>query len=195
MEKATPLTPPSVSMDHPHPRDLAFCGLLGAAALLLPILFHLVHLGPLFMPMYLPLVLLAFFARPLPAAVTALVTPLLSTLLTGMPPLYPPVAVFMSLELGAMGLVIALVRRRWPRCSEWIVLIPVLMGGRLLQMVLVYGCSRVMELPAGFLAGLSFLSGWSGILLMLAVIPSVVRIHRYRGSRVLQEKTHESEGA
>ncbi|MFO7652386.1 MAG: ECF transporter S component, partial [Candidatus Krumholzibacteriia bacterium] len=59
-------------------RELAFCGLFGAAALLLPVLFHVVHLGRLFMPMYLPLVALAFFVRPLPAAVTALMTPLLS---------------------------------------------------------------------------------------------------------------------
>ena len=26
------------------PRDLAYCGLFGAAALLLPVLFHLIHL-------------------------------------------------------------------------------------------------------------------------------------------------------
>jgi len=67
-------------------RDLARCGLFGAAALLLPVLFHLLHLGHVFMPMYLPLVALAFFASPTPAAVTALLTPLLSGAVTGMPP-------------------------------------------------------------------------------------------------------------
>ena len=33
------------------PRELAFCGLLGACALLLPVLFHMVRAGHVFMPM------------------------------------------------------------------------------------------------------------------------------------------------
>lgn len=46
-------------------RDLAYCGLFGAAGLRLPVLFHILHLGRIFMPMYLPLVTLAYFVRPL----------------------------------------------------------------------------------------------------------------------------------
>lgn len=160
------------------PRELAWCGLFGAAALLLPVLFHLLHLGSVFMPMYLPLCTLPFFVGPAAAAVTALVTPLLSGAATGMPPFYPPVAVFMALELGAMALVISVVSRRWPRVPEWLVLAPVLAGGRLLQVGLVYAFSRWIDLPASFLAGVSFLSGWPGILLMMAVIPPVVRASR-----------------
>jgi len=87
-------------------RDLAYCGLFGAAALLLPVLFHLVHLGHIFMPMYLPLVTLAFFVRPGMSALTALVVPLLSGAVTGMPPFYPPVAPVMSVELALMALII-----------------------------------------------------------------------------------------
>ncbi|MDI7266430.1 MAG: ECF transporter S component [Myxococcota bacterium] len=158
------------------PRELAYCGLLGASALLLPTLFHLVRLGHVFMPMYLPLVALAFFVRPLPAAATALLTPLLSGAVTGMPPFYPPVAVFMALELAMMGLLIASVRRRRPRVNEMLVLVPVLLLGRVLYVGLVYGFSRLIELPAGFMAGLSLLAGWPGLVLMTVVIPPVVRL-------------------
>ena len=160
------------------PRELAYCGLLGAAALLLPVFFHLVHLGPVFMPMYLPLITLAFFVRPLPAAVTALVTPLLSAAVTGMPPFYPPVAVFMAIELALMGTLIAGVLARWPRANEWLVLVPVLLIGRVLYVGLAYGFSLVIQLPAGFVAGLSLLSGLPGIVLMIVVVPPVVRICR-----------------
>ena len=66
-------------------RELAYCGLFGAAALLLPVLFHLIHLGHMFMPMYLPLVALAFFVRPGMAALTAVLVPLISGVATGMP--------------------------------------------------------------------------------------------------------------
>ncbi|MFH1130670.1 MAG: hypothetical protein V1754_05005 [Pseudomonadota bacterium] len=159
-------------------RELAFCGLFGAAALLLPVLFHILHLGHVFMPMYLPLVALAYFVRPLPAAVTAFVAPLLSGAVTGMPPFFPPVAVFMALELAVMTALIAAVYTRWPRINEWIILIPTLLFGRVMYVSLVYFFSLFINLPAAFMAGLSLLSGWPGIILMIVVVPFVARTGR-----------------
>jgi hypothetical protein len=160
------------------PRELAYCGLMGAAALLLPVLFHVVHLGQVFMPMYLPLVTLPFFVRPLPAAVTALLAPLLSGAVTGMPPFYPPVAVFMAIELAVMAALIAAVSSRWSRANEWLVLIPVLLVGRVLYVGLVYAFSLLIDLPAGFMASLSFFKGWPGIILMVLVVPPMARAGR-----------------
>lgn len=174
------------------PRDLAYCGLFGAAALLLPVLFHMINLGHVFMPMYLPLVLLAFYVRPLPSALTALAVPLLSAGLTGMPPLFPPVAWCMALELAGMALIISGWHRRWPRTNPWLILIPVLLAGRFFQAGLVYLCSLLLELPAGFLAGLSIVSGWPGILLMLLVIPSVLRATRPTPAALKQQGPEES---
>jgi len=154
-------------------RELALAGLLGAAALLLPTLFHLVQLGRVFMPMYLPLMLLPFLVRPLPAALTAGVVPLLSGALTGMPPFYPPVAPIMAVELALMAGLVALARGRWPRANPFLVLTPVLLLGRGLNVALVYGAARAMDLPAGFLAGASLISGWPGIVLMMVVVPSL----------------------
>lgn len=159
-------------------RETAFCGLFGAAALLMPVLFHLFHLGHVFMPMYLPLLALAFFVRPLPAAVTAVVTPLLSGAATGMPPFYPPVALFMALELGAMAAVIAAVTLRRPAANEWLVLVPVLLLGRVIYLGLVYLFSRVIDLPAGFVTGLSLARGWPGLILIIAAVPLIARAGR-----------------
>jgi thiamine transporter ThiT len=156
-------------------RELASCGLFGAAALLLPTIFHLVHLGHVFMPMYLPLVALAFFVGPAAAAVTALAVPLLSGAATGMPPFYPPVAPFMAVELAVMAALIAGVRRLRPRANEWLILVPVLLLGRVLYVGLVYGFALVAGLPARFLAGVSFLGGWPGVVLMLVVVPPIAR--------------------
>lgn len=174
-------------------RDLAYCGVLGAAALLLPLVFHLVRLGHVFMPMYLPLVTLAFFVRPWPAAVTALVVPLLSAAVTGMPPLFPPVAPVMALELSAMAAVIATVLAWRPAANEWLLLAAVLALGRVLNVALVYGFSLLLELPAGFLAGLSFLAGWPGVVLMLLVVPPVVRATRVRARRPAPPDPREGE--
>jgi len=160
------------------PRELALCGLFGAASVLLPVLFHLVHLGQVFMPMYLPLVTLPFFVRPLPAAITAMLTPILSGAVMGMPPFFPPVAILMALELGIMAAIIASVMQRWPRANEWLVLVPVLLLGRALYIGQVYLFSLAIELPAAFMAGLSLLSGWPGVILMVVVVPPVARVGR-----------------
>jgi hypothetical protein len=162
-------------------RELAYCGVFGAAALLLPVLFHIVHLGFIFMPMYLPLVALAYFVRPFPAAVTAFITPLLSGAVTGMPPFFPPVAVNMALELAAMAALISIIRTRWPRFDERFVLIAVLLFGRVLYVGLVYLFSLMIELPAAFMAGLSFVSGWPGIILMIVVVPAIAKAGRTPG--------------
>ncbi|MCU0232742.1 MAG: hypothetical protein MUE90_01740 [Thermoanaerobaculales bacterium] len=164
------------------PRELAYCGLFGAAALLLPTLFHLLRLGHVFMPMYLPLVALAFFVGPRPAAATALVTPLLSGAVTGMPPYFPPVAPIMALELALMAALLGAARRRWPDLRALALLLPVLALGRVVHVALVYAAAAVVELPAAFMAGLSFLSGWPGIVLMLLVVPTLVEIGKSTGT-------------
>lgn len=165
-------------------RELAYCGLFGAVALLLPGVFHVVRLGHVLMPMYLPLVALAFLVRARAAALTALVTPLVSSAVTGMPPSFPPVAEFMALELAVMAALISWSVRRWPRAHELLVLVPVLLLGRILYVGLVYLFSHVMSLPPGLLAGLSLLGGWPGVLLMWVVVPPVVRT--IRGARRLR---------
>jgi len=162
-----------------RPREYAFCGLFGAAALLLPTLFHLLHLGHVFMPMYLPLVALAFFVRPAASALTALLVPLLSGAVTGMPPFMPPVAPVMALELALMALMIGTLRQAVPRMPVWCLLALALAVGRIVNALLLYTAARVLELPAGFVAGISLLSGWPGLLLMLAVIPGLVQATGY----------------
>jgi hypothetical protein len=162
------------------PRELAYAGLFGAAALLLPFLFRLIHLGAMFLPMYLPLLALAFFVRPMPAAITAVVVPLLSGIVTGRPPFFPPIAACMAVEIGVMAALVAAITCRWPDTNEWLVLLPVLILGRLLNVALVYGFARVIALPSAFLASLSVLSGWPGIVLILIAVPPLVRTRRRR---------------
>ncbi len=136
----------SKSMLKPH--DIAYCAVFGAAAMLLPVIFHVFHLGSVFMPMYLPLVTLAFFVGPIPATLTAFLLPLLSGAMTGMPPFYPPIAFIMSIELATMCGIIALVRMALPKINELIILIPVLFLGRCIGIGLIYLMAVFMKLPA-----------------------------------------------
>ncbi len=168
------------------PRDIAYCAVFGAAAMLLPVIFHVFHIGSVFMPMYLPLVTLSFFVGPLPATLTALLLPLLSSAITGMPPFYPPIAFIMSIELGTMCGIIASVRMVLPKINELIILIPVLFLGRCIGIGLIYLMALFMKLPAMFIVGVSLFSGWPGIILMIVAIPAIIRISRMVGHSNMQ---------
>jgi hypothetical protein len=128
------------------------------------------------MPMYLPLVTLAFFVSALAATVTGLLVPLLSGAVTGMPPLYPPVALCMAVEIAVMCWIISTLRRRLPLIRPLYVLAPVLLIGRVINVALTYELALALRLPAKFVAGLSLLAGWPGLLLMLLVVPVIVRV-------------------
>jgi hypothetical protein len=162
------------------PRELAYGGIFGAAALLLPTVFHMLQLGRVFMPMYLPLVALAFLVRPRVAVTTALLVPLLSAAVTGMPPLFPPVAPVMAAELALMGGIISVLISRFPNAHPLLILAPVLAVGRVVNVGLTYGFALLLDLPAAALAGLSFLAGWPGLILMSVVVPPLVRTIRGR---------------
>ena len=144
--------------------------------MLMPVLFHALQLGRVFMPMYLPLVALAFFTHPGAAALTALLVPLLSGFVTGMPPFMPPVAFIMSVELALMAALIGALGAVFPRMPAWARLAVALAFGRVVYVALAYAAARALDLPAGFVAGISLLSGWPGIVLMMLAIPALVRI-------------------
>lgn len=55
---------------------------------------------------------------------------------------------------------------------------PVLALGRLVNVGLFYVAAKWLDLPAGFVAGASFLAGWHKIVLLLIVIPPVVKAVR-----------------
>ncbi|MDI6893520.1 MAG: ECF transporter S component [Bacillota bacterium] len=85
-------------------RNLTRGALFVALGILLPIAFHAVGLGKVFLPMHIPVLLAGFFCSPSVGLLAGMITPLLSAVLTGMPPLAPPVAQAMVFELGIYGL-------------------------------------------------------------------------------------------
>ena len=150
---------------------------LAVVGLVLPALFHSLGLGKVFLPMYLPVLVGAFVLPWRWALALGVLTPLVSALLTGMPPWFPPVALWMALELGLMALVANRLGRRLP--VPWALALSLVLG-RLVYAGLVLITAQFLELPSGFLALASWVSAWPGLALAMFVVPaSVAALRRW----------------
>ncbi len=156
---------------------ITFTALFIALGLLLPMAFHMIGSGTVFLPMHIPVLLAGFLAGPGVGLVTGLIVPGLSHVLTGMPPLAPmPIAVLMTFELATFGLVAGLLYHilRWS-------IFPSLLGSMIVGRV-VYGFIFAYMLPlfgiptppiAVWLSA-SLATSWPGIVIQLIVVPSIV---------------------
>ena len=162
-------------------RAISRAAVVAALGLVMPPIFHALHLGHVFLPMYLPILAGAFLLPPRWAGAVGLVTPLISAAVTGMPPLMPPIAVWMAIELGVMTGVAAVLCRRlhW---SPWLVVPVVLVLGRAVYLALVFVTAGWLSLSARLLALATLLSGWPGMVLAVLVVPPSVQLARRWGA-------------
>ncbi len=155
-------------------RSMVTSAAMAALALILPAVFHLVGLGSKFLPMLLPLLLNAFLSSLGWAVLTAVLVPWISAFATGMPPIYPPVALVMSAEAGCMALVAGTLYRLGRR-RVWPALIPAIVTDRMVSFLLTLALASRFGLPARAVAVSSFVYGLPGVALQLAVIPIVLK--------------------
>ncbi len=160
-------------------RAMVLSSAMTALALVLPPAFHAAGLGSQFLPLLLPLLLNGFLVPVRWAVLAGATAPLLSALMTGMPPIYPPIAIELSVEgsvlSGTAAALYAGGRRRL-----WAALIPAVVLGRLTAFAGTWLIARAFALPAALSAGALVVQGLPGVLLQLAVIPIAVRELRRR---------------
>jgi hypothetical protein len=170
--------------------------LFAALGVVVPILFHLVGLGRVFLPMHLPILAVGFFVSPIVAASAGFVTPWVSSFLTGMPPL--PVAVLMSLELPVLAGIASLCYRALKgrvHKSRWVGKIIAVWSSTVIAIVariavdlllLAKVVAPILQLPAGSFGLAAVLAGTPGIVLQLTLVPAIVlAIERMRKERGL----------
>ena len=163
-------------------RELAYCGLFGSLALALPTLVHACGFaGALLLPMYWPLVTLAFLVSTRRAVLVAACVPWAGACLTGMPLLWPPLAAVLSVELavqvGALGIFRTWRGRRGVLSMGSVLagLLGVLVAGRFLHAGLIWLVAQAFpQLPAGVVASASLLAGWPGVAVILVFVPVFV---------------------
>ena len=162
-------------------RQLVLSALVIGLGIGFPYAFHLFGggLGPYFLPMFLPLMIGAFFLRAPFSVFTGIATPLLSGLIPpGMPPLM--IGMVMAVELAAVcGIISILSSVRKPdgeaRYNVWIILIVAVVLDRLIILVLAAGLGRLFGLPPFLYTWGSIIQGLPGIALQFIIIPPVVK--------------------
>jgi hypothetical protein len=155
-------------------RAIVVSAVMAALALTLPIVFHAAGLGSKFLPMLLPLLLNAFLV-PWPWAVlTGAVVPWISAFTTGMPPLYPPVAMIMSCEAAVMAAVAAFSYRA-TRPRVWPALILAILSDRVTSFALTWWLAGRFGLPAAVASWGALAQSLPGVALQLVVVPLVIQ--------------------
>lgn len=146
-----------------------------------PNLFHLLGLGSMFLPMYLPLAVGAFILSWRNALMVGTCTPLISAFMTGMPPFYPPVAFMMAVQLGFLCLFISLMTHsRWNRGINLspfrilAILIPGLMAERIMLFLMYSAILPLFGIQVAMFSVYDIVRGLPGILLLCAVAPFAV---------------------
>lgn len=172
-------------------RDIAIGGLFGALGVALPIIFHLVGLGRVFLPMHLPVLVCGLLVSPIPATAVGIVTPLASSALTGMPPIVPT-GLMMTAELGALGLG-ASIARRWLKLPTVLSVVAAMAAARVVggtEMLVLAPLLGLKQSPAAYLAA-SLVASWPGLVLQLVAAPLVVASLNRMSLRSCAKKEHQ----
>lgn len=155
-------------------KQILIAAVIAACGVIVPILFHLVGLGSVFLPMFIPLAIGAFFLSPRFAICTGAIVPLASTFLTGMPPLYPPIAFIMAIELAIFCLTISLLRHYTHLHSIIIIIIAILID-RLLLYFLYAIIMPQIHLSATLFTAYDIIKSFPGVILIIIITPAAVK--------------------
>lgn len=164
-------------------KEIVLAALFGAWGIALPVLFHMIGLGSIFLPMFIPLAIMGFFVNFPLALLNGLLIPIVSSLLTGMPPLYPPLAIIIALETGALAGTISLCYRYF----KWNICVSLFIGIAVERTILVLAAlwiAPLFDFPPYLLSLGSFTASMPGIILIIILVPlivkSVERLHKYK---------------
>lgn len=147
-----------------------------ALGVILPLAFHFLGaLGPVLLPMHIPVLMAGVFLGGYVGLLVGVITPLLSSLVTGMPP-FMPVLPIMAAELAMYGGVSGYL---YNTCHWHILaaLLAAMVAGRLAAALAVYGLAYMLHIsiaPVAYVMG-AVVTGLPGIAVQLVAIPLLIK--------------------
>jgi len=148
-----------------------------ALCVVLPMAFHSIpNAGSIFLPMHIPVILCGLIAGLPFGLLCGLLGPLLSSLFTGMPPMaYLPMMLIELATYGAAaGAMMHLVRTKSLYADLYISLAVILIAGRVVAGIARAFIFSAGEYNVGIWIASYFVSAWPGLVIQLALIPTIV---------------------
>ncbi|MEJ5362328.1 MAG: hypothetical protein WBK20_06130 [Spirochaetota bacterium] len=156
-----------------HITQIVISAITAACSVVIPILFHLLGLGSIFLPMFIPLSIGAYFLTPAYALLTGTIAPITSTILTGMPPLYPPVAIIMMIELALFCFAISLLNQKFHLNSYFIIVIAIIFD-RIILYALYSIILPYFKISFAIFSLYDVFKSFPGIILLIIITPTAV---------------------
>jgi len=173
--------------------NMLLSAIFSALGILVPVLFHLVGLGSMFLPMYLPLAVGAYLLSGRNALMLGVFTPLMSAFITGMPPIYPPVAFMMSIQLGTFCLLISFFQHQL-KLPVLVTLLIAMAVDRAILVAAYYLIAPLFSINVGIASAYDIIKSFPGIILMCLIVPvAVPRFIRLIDRNSLRPYEHKNE--
>ncbi len=155
-------------------QQITLISLFLALCIIVPILFHFIGAGAMFLPMFLPILLAGFLIEFPLAILVGLLGPWISALITGMPPIFPT-ALIMSVEgLTAAGIVSYLYHKK--ELPFWICLIFGILMERVSLVIMGFTIAPLLGLPGKLFSIYKLTESLPGVLLQLILIPIILKM-------------------
>jgi len=152
------------------------CAVCIALCYVLPLVFHAIGSGSVFLPMHIPVLICGLVCGWPLGLLCGLAGPLLSSLLTGMPPAanLPPMMVELAVYGIVTGLLMRIIHTKNTYADLYISLIVAIAIGRVIA-----GVARAMIFAAGEYNMAAWVTGyvvtsWPGTLIQLVFIPTII---------------------
>ena len=169
----------------PPVKNLTLSALFIALGVLIPVLFHGLGLGSVFLPMFWPVAACAFFIPISYAVAVGALTPFVSTLLTSMPPLSPPVLPMIVVELLVLAGVTGWFYRKTALGILWLLLIGLLVS-RVVNFCIAAVLAPILGLPSIWVAIASSAKGFPGVAIILVCVP--IFVNRFKKEPIFKSR-------
>jgi len=160
-------------------KHMTLSGLFISLGILIPILFHAMGLGSVFLPMFIPIAASGFFLSVPYAVCVGVLTPILSMMLTGMPP--PPIIYKMIFELSFLAGMTGFLYQKTHLGIFWLIF-GGLFSAEVMGLLGSAAIAPILGLPAQFYAVASLLKGIPGMIVLLTVLP--LAIHKIKNEPI-----------
>lgn len=161
--------------------SLTLSAMFMALGVIVPVLFHAVGLGSMFLPMFWPMAACVFFLPVRYATLVGLLTPVISFFFTGMPPISPPILQLIIGELFILTLTAGLLYHHTRWGTFWISLLGLTVS-RFALFLMVMPFARILGLPPALASTAVIIKGIPGIVLILILVP--ILVNRIKGDKI-----------